>query len=72
MFARSYQSIQMCPVLRVCEVVALCVKVVQIVPTFEPYVNAPQIFSNASLLHKSTNLDQMWRLQCALWVANVV
>ena len=44
----------------------------QISITFEPYANAPQIYSYALPLRKGANPEQMWHLPSLLWVANLV
>jgi len=44
----------------------------QISITFEPYVNAPQIYSYTSTLRKGANPEQMWHLPSLLRVANLV
>ena len=44
----------------------------QISITFEPYVNAPQIYSYTSPLRKGANPEQMWHLPSLLWVENLV
>ena len=44
----------------------------QISITFEPYVNAPQIYSYTSPLGKGANPEQMWHLPSLLRVANLV
>ena len=44
----------------------------QISITFEPYVNAPQIYSLTSPLRKGANPEQMWHLPSLLRVVNLV